>query len=97
TGSEEVAGEAIASLCEMYWYPLYALARRSGFGPHDAEDLTQGYFAEFLGKDFLASVAKEKGRLRSFLCVSFKHFISKQREHDRARKRGGGAILLSID
>ena len=95
--SEPAAQQALAQLCELYWYPLYAFARRSGCAPHDAEDVTQGFFSELLAKGYLGTVAANKGRLRSFLMVSMKHYLSKWRRHARAEKRGGGKALISID
>jgi RNA polymerase sigma factor (sigma-70 family) len=95
--TETAAHQALSQLCELYWYPLYAFARRSGCAPHDAEDVTQGFFGELLAKDYLGDVAAEKGRLRSFLMVSMKHYLSKWRRHARAEKRGGGQAQISID
>lgn len=89
--------EALAGLCEAYWYPLYTFVRRQGYGPDEAADLTQGYFLTFLEKNYLADVRPEAGRFRSFLLASLKHFLSKERERARALKRGGGRNTLSID
>jgi RNA polymerase sigma-70 factor (ECF subfamily) len=96
-GDARGAEEALATLCRAYWYPLYAFARRRGLTPHDAEDATQGFFMHLLGKDGLAHVDRAKGRFRTFLLASFKHFLAD--EHDRAQtlKRGGGVTFLSID
>lgn len=95
--TEISAHHALSTLCEMYWYPLYAFARRSGSSKADAEDLTQGYFAQLLEKGYLDHVAQEKGKLRTFLLTSFRNYMSKRRAHDRAQKRGGGQVHLSID
>src|SRR3954447_17897292 len=70
--------EAIESLCKAYWYPLYAYVRRQGHGPHDAQDLTQEFFARLLRKDWLRSVAPEHGRFRTFLLVAMKNFLAKE-------------------
>ena len=91
------AHQALSQLCEMYWYPLYAFVRRSGCEPSDAEDVTQGFFSKLLEKNYLGEVASEKGRLRSFLMVSIKHYLSNWRRHARAEKRGGGQQPISID
>src|SRR5215510_13278573 len=70
-----VARQALEKLCKTYWYPLYAFVRRQGRGPHDAQDLTQEFFARLLEKNFLGSVDRTKGRFRSFLLVCLKHFL----------------------
>jgi len=91
------AEQAMEELCRIYWTPLYAFTRRSGENPHDAQDLTQEFFARLLQKDFLGSVGKSKGRFRSFLLASLKHFLSNQRDWNRAQKRGGGRAPLPLD
>lgn len=91
------APEALATLCEAYWQPLYAFIRRSGHSPQDAEDLTQGFFSVALEKDYLAQANPEKGRFRTFLLAAVKHFLSKQRDHDQAVKRGGRDRIISYD
>src|SRR3989442_10610661 len=68
--------KALATLCETYWYPLYAYIRRVGNGPHDAQDLTQEFFAHLLGKDSLRAADRERGKFRSFLLASLNHFLS---------------------
>jgi RNA polymerase sigma-70 factor (ECF subfamily) len=91
------ASEALEQLCQAYWYPLYAYLRRRGFPQHDAEDLTQGFFASLLSRDSLRHVAAEKGRFRSFLLASLNHYVSDQRDRAQSIKRGGGRELLSLD
>lgn len=88
---------ALASLCEAYWYPIYALIRRQGYSAADAEDLTQAYFVRFLEKDYLKGVHPEAGRFRSFVLASVKHFLANERDRARALKRGGGQRLISLD
>ena len=92
-----LAEQSLEKLCRVYWLPLYTYIRRQGESPHDAQDLTQEFFARLLEKDFLGSVDQTKGRFRSFLLASLKHFLSHQRDRARAQKRGGGQILLSLD
>ena len=72
-GDESRARAALEDLCQIYWFPLYAYARRSGKDVADAEDLTQAYFAKLLEKGFFAGADKRKGKLRSFLSVSYTH------------------------
>jgi RNA polymerase sigma factor (sigma-70 family) len=91
------AEQALEKLCRVYWLPLYTYIRRQGESPHDAQDLTQEFFARLLEKDFLGSVDQTKGRFRSFLLAALKHFLSNQRDRARAQKRGGGQKLLSLD
>jgi RNA polymerase sigma factor (sigma-70 family) len=88
---------ALETLCRTYWYPLYAYVRRQGQSPHDAQDLTQGFFARLLQKDYLKAAAREKGRFRTFLIVALKRFLANEWDHDRAQKRGGGQPVLSLD
>jgi DNA-directed RNA polymerase specialized sigma24 family protein len=91
------AREALAALCQTYWYPMYVYIRRLGHGPDDAEDLTQSFFAELLRPGALAGVQPSKGKFRAFLLACCRHFLSHQRDHDRAQKRGGGRPTVSID
>jgi RNA polymerase sigma-70 factor (ECF subfamily) len=91
------AAEALEKLCHTYWFPLYAFLRRKGCSPEDAQDLTQAFFERFLEKDYLAQVAREKGKFRSFLQASISNFWSDQRDRARAIKRGGGKAILSLD
>jgi RNA polymerase sigma factor (sigma-70 family) len=94
---EPAARGALESLCTMYWYPLYSFVRRQGRTPHDAQDLTQEFFARLLEKGWLDGVAREKGKFRSFLLASMKHFLANERDHARAQKRGGGRSMISLD
>jgi RNA polymerase sigma factor (sigma-70 family) len=91
------ARAALASLCEMYWPPLYAYLRRSGSSRADAEDLVQGLFSELLARDDFAQVRPERGRFRSFLLASLKHYQANERDKQRAQKRGGNRAILSLD
>jgi RNA polymerase sigma-70 factor (ECF subfamily) len=91
------AADALERLCRVYWPPLYAYVRRLGESPHDAQDLTQEFFARFLDKDYLAAVNQSKGRFRSFMLAALKHFLANQRDKQRAQKRGGGRSFVAID
>ena len=91
------SSRALASLCQTYWYPLYAYIRRQGRSPHDAQDLTQAFFARILEGNLLQLAAREKGRFRSFLLTSLKNFLSDEWDKGRAQKRGGGQRVLSLD
>ena len=91
------AAKALAELCQLYWYPLYAYVRRRGYAPHDAQDLTQEFFARLLEKDYLLAADRQRGKLRSFLLVALNHFLAKERRRANAQKRGGGQVPLSLD
>lgn len=91
------AREALEALCHAYWYPLYAYVRGRGHDAETARDLTQGFFADLLARDFLQPVDPAKGRFRAFLLASLKNFLGHERERALALKRGGGAPTLSLD
>ena len=89
--------EALATLCQAYWYPLYAFIRRQGYSPHDAEDLNQAFFAHLLEQPRLSKARRERGRFRSFLLAALRNFLSDQRDKAMAQKRGGNIPLISLD
>lgn len=91
------AHDALARLCQTYWHPLYAYVRRLGHSPHDAQDLTQEFFARLLGKNYLAGADESRGRFRSFLLASLKHFLANEWDRASAQKRGGGQVPVPID
>jgi RNA polymerase sigma factor (sigma-70 family) len=88
---------AIAQLCRTYWYPLYAFVRRKGHGPHDAQDLTQGFFARLLEKNYVAQADRERGRFRTYLLAALTHFLADEWDKSRRLKRGGGREMISFD
>jgi len=92
-----VARDALEKLCRCYWYPLYAFVRRQGNGPHDAQDLTQAFFARLLEKNYLEAVDRAKGRFRSFLLAALKHFLANDWDRQHAQKRGGATCHIPID
>ena len=92
------AAEALQRLCQAYWYPLYTYVRRRGYSPHDAQDLTQGFFAHLLQHDAMTKVDPAKGKFRSFLLASMNHFLSDECDKSRAQKRDGGkSISLDLE
>ena len=91
------AAAALESLCGSYWYPLYAYVRRKGYSAHDAQDLTQDFFARLLEKNYFQLAARERGRFRSFLLKSLNHFLVNDWVRNRAQKRGAGQKLVSFD
>jgi RNA polymerase sigma factor (sigma-70 family) len=96
-GESPHAQRALEELCRAYWYPLYAYVRRCGYSPHEAEDLTQEFFARLLAKNYLADVDREKGKFRSFLLASLKHFLANEWDRSQAKKRGGCQTFVSLD
>jgi len=88
---------ALELLCRTYWPPLYSYARRRGHSPHDAEDLTQGFFARLLEKGYLHAADRAKGRFRQFVLMAFKRFLTNQWDRDQRLKRGGDTIIVPLD
>jgi len=91
------ASDALAKLCRTYWWPLYAFVRRRGHSPHDAQDLTQEFFARLLEKNYLGAVDPRKGKFRSFLLAALEHFLAKEWRRAHAQKRGGEFTFISIN
>jgi RNA polymerase sigma factor (sigma-70 family) len=91
------SARALETLCRTYWYPLYAFIRGSGHLPHDAQDLTQSFFATLLAKDYLRVVEPEKGRFRTFLRMALKRYLLNEWDKQRSQKRGGGQAILAFD
>jgi RNA polymerase sigma-70 factor (ECF subfamily) len=96
-GESPAAEEALEKLCRIYWRPLYTFARRQGCDAEEAGDLTQGFFQLLLTRRDLASAHREKGRLRSYLLVSFKHFLTGERRREMTIKRGHGQWLIPLE
>jgi RNA polymerase sigma-70 factor (ECF subfamily) len=96
-GDSAEAAAALERLCRTYWPPLYAFLRREGRSPHDAQDLTQAFFAHLLQRDFLKNVGHQKGKFRSFLLAALRHFLSDVWDKVRAEKRGGRQTFVSLD
>lgn len=93
----EQARDALALLCETYWYPLYAFVRRRGCDADHARDLTQGFFTSLLAKQSSLRARPERGRFRSYLLAALKHYLANERDRERAQRRGGGQSLLRLD
>jgi RNA polymerase sigma factor (sigma-70 family) len=91
------AQTALADLCELYWYPLYAFVRRRGYSAEDAQDLTQGFFLSLLERKSLRQVGPDKGKFRSFLLASLKHYLSDQFDRQKSLKRGGQIEFVPLD
>jgi RNA polymerase sigma-70 factor (ECF subfamily) len=88
---------ALEKLCQTYWPCLYAYIRREGYSSTDAQDLTQGFFAQLCEKDYLSHLRHQKGCFRSFLLTFLKHFLSDERDKAKAQKRGGGRLHILLD
>lgn len=92
------AGQAaLGQLCEAYWYPLYAFARRRGMQTSDAQESVQGFFAAILDGHLFDVADADKGRFHSFLLKAFCNYLSDQHRCARAAKRGGGVLTVSLD
>jgi RNA polymerase sigma-70 factor (ECF subfamily) len=87
------AATALEHLCRNYWYPLYAFLRRAGEPEAAAKDITQGFFARLIEKNYLEQVDREKGKFRSFLLAALRHYLADERDRERAQKRGGGRVI----
>jgi RNA polymerase sigma factor (sigma-70 family) len=96
-GESAEAKAALEKLCRTYWRPVYSFIRRQGAGPEEAEDLTQGFFALLLERRDLDAVRKEKGRLRSYLLTSLKHFLTSEQRRAMTVKRGKGQRLIPLE
>ena len=96
-GQSPAAQEALEKLCRTYWRPVYGFIRRQGTGTQEAEDLTQGFFSLLLERRDFDAVRKEKGRLRSYLLTSLKHFLASERRRAMAVKRGKGQQLIPLE
>ena len=96
-GESPAAQEALEKLCRTYWRPIYAFLRRQGFRPAEAEDITQGFFAQLLERRSLNAVRKEKGRLRSYLLGALKYFLADEQRRSMAIKRGKGQRLIPLE
>lgn len=99
SAQSQVSGskEALAELCKLYWYPLYGHIRRYRFSPHDAQDLTQGFFLDLLEHKALTRVDQQRGKFRSFLLASLKNFLSNEAQKARSLKRGGQVQFVDLD
>lgn len=91
------AVEALNRLCTNYWYPIYAYIRRKGHSEADAKDIAQGFFHHILERNLLGSADRTRGKFRSFLLGALNYFLANRYEFESAQKRGGGAILISLD
>jgi RNA polymerase sigma-70 factor (ECF subfamily) len=96
-GDSAEASMALSTLCETYWYPVYAFIRRTGQSSDAARDLTQAFFARVLEKGYFGQARQERGRFRSFLLASVRHFLANEHDWRRAQKRGGDAPHLPLE
>ena len=87
------AQASLEKLCQTYWYPLYAYVRRRGYSEADAKDLTQGFFAWLIERDWVSQADQQRGRFRSFLLTSISHFLANEWDKSRTQKRGAGRVI----
>ncbi len=97
TSASPQAAEALEKLCRVYWYPLYAYVRRQGHDVHEAQDLTQAFFARLLEKDYVSRASRERGRFRSYLLTALNHFLVDEWKRANRQIRGGGRQIFSLD
>jgi RNA polymerase sigma factor (sigma-70 family) len=99
SAQSETAGckEALADLCKLYWYPLYAFIRHRGYSPEDAQDLVQGFFLHLIEYKTLSRVDRSKGKFRSFLLASLQNYLANEADRARCLKRGGKVEFVYID
>ena len=95
--ASETGHAALETLCRRYWYPLYCFARRRGVAHAEAEDLTQGFFEQFLTSNWFAQLGSDKGRFRTFLLASLKHYLANEWDRANRIKRGGRLSFISMD
>jgi RNA polymerase sigma-70 factor (ECF subfamily) len=95
-GEPEIAGAALAELCQIYWVPLYSFVRSRRYAVHDAQDLTQSFFAYLLERKVYARADRQKGKFRTFLLASLKNFLADAADRERTLKRGGGQNFLPL-
>ena len=95
--NSEQAEKALAELCRIYWPPLFAYIQARGYSRQDAEDLVQEFFSRLLAKNYLGAADQSRGRFRSFLLASLKHFLANEWDKTQALKRGGGMVMVPID
>jgi RNA polymerase sigma-70 factor (ECF subfamily) len=96
-GVSEASHHALEKLCDAYWYPIYVYVRRRGYGPEDAQDLTQEFFAQLIAKEHLRLADSNKGRFRSFLLAMLNFFLAREWSRAHRRKRGGHYKFVSLD
>lgn len=94
---EHEARQALETLCQMYWQPLYAYVRRRGYNVEEAQDLTQGFFTSILTRNSLRGVEQQRGKFRAFLLGAMKHYLAEEWNRAHAHKRGGTAAVTSLD
>jgi len=96
-GGSEPARTALETLCRAYWYPIYFYIRRKGVGADDAQDLTQGFFAQIIAKEHLRRADREKGKFRTFLLSILDYFLAREWNRAHRQKRGGRIAFVSLD
>ncbi len=96
-GDERRAGEALASLCQSYWHPVYAYLRARGLDRQGAEDVTQGFFTRLIETGSVRHARRERGRFRSFLLASLENYLRNERQREKALKRGGDRPMLRLE
>ncbi len=96
-GESAPARVALETLCRSYWYPIYVYVRRKGYGPDEAQDLTQEFFAQLIAKEHLRLADRTKGKFRTFLLAMLDYFLAREWNRAHRQKRGGEFTFISLD
>lgn len=89
--------KALEELIQAYWKPAYFFIRRRGYDRERSKDIVQGYFTALLERNLLQYLDRDRGKFRTFLLTTLQHYVSDERDRERAQKRGGGRPVLSLD
>jgi RNA polymerase sigma-70 factor (ECF subfamily) len=96
-GDSDSSRRALETLCRAYWYPIYVYVRRKGYGPEEAEDLTQEFFSQLIAKEHLRRAERRKGKFRNFLLATLDYFLAREWSRAHRQKRGGQFTFISLD
>jgi DNA-directed RNA polymerase specialized sigma24 family protein len=96
-GRSEPGQNALETLCRAYWFPIYVYVRRKGYGPDEAEDLTQGFFVQLIAKEHFRLADRTKGKFRTFLLAMLDYYLAREWNRAHRQKRGGQFVFVSID
>ncbi len=96
-GDSHESRTALSELCAAYWNPVFHFLRREGRSDDDSRELAQEFFARLLARGSIGEADRTKGRFRSYLLGALKHFLAERRRSESREKRGGDAVIESLD